>query len=106
MLAEIVNEIDEKKGVHIRTYQPPTPYYPYTMFYTAVPDKNGEVWGGVLQGRGFVRYNSRTERWTVYENAEPSALARYIWIDNATTPVRVWYADFHTGLIVRIQPLD
>jgi streptogramin lyase len=106
MLVQIVNEIDQNKGIRIRTYQPPTPYYPYTMFYTAMPDKNGEVWAGVLQGRGFVRYNSRTEQWTVYENPEPSALSRYIWIDNTATPVRVWYADFHTGLIVRIQPLD
>lgn len=106
VLVQIVNEIDENKGVHMRTYQPPTPYFPYTSFYTAMPDTNGEVWGGILQGRGFVRYNSRTEQWTVYENAEPSALSRYIWIDNTTTPVTVWYPDFHTGLIVRIQPLE
>ena len=106
VLVQIVNEIDEKKRIHIRTYLPPTPYFPYTVFYTAMPDRNGEVWGGVLQGRGFVRFNPQTERWTVYENAEPSALARYIWIDNTTTPVTVWYPDFHTGLIVRIQPLD
>ncbi len=104
VLVELVNKIDENQGVEIRTYQPPTPYYPYTVFYTATPDKNGEVWAGILQGRGFARYNTKTEQWTVYDNAEPSALARHTWVDNTTDPVTVWYPDFHTGLIVRIQP--
>ncbi len=106
VLMELVNEIDEGRGVHIRTYVPPTPYYPYTMFYTAMPAKNGEVWAGVMHGRGFVRYNKNTDKWTVYENAEPSALSRNTWIDNSTDPVSVWYTDFHTGLIVRIQPRE
>jgi streptogramin lyase/mono/diheme cytochrome c family protein len=106
MLEEVVNEIDEGKGVRIRAYQPPTPPFPYTVFYTAKPDINGQVWGGVLHGRGFVRYNTRTQQWITYENPEPSALARNIFIDNKTKPATVWYPDNHTGLIVRIQALD
>ncbi len=104
VLVELVNKIDENQGVSIRTYLPPTPYFPYTMFYSATPDKNGEVWAGIMHGRGFVRYNTQTERWTVYDVAEPSALARHTWIDNTTDPVSIWYPDFHTGLVVRIQP--
>ncbi len=103
VLVELVNKIDEGKGVHIRTYQPPTMFSPYTVFYSAMPDRNGEVWAGNLHGRGYVRYNTKTEQWTVYDNAEPSALARNTWVDNSTDPVTVWYPDFHTGLIVRIQ---
>lgn len=104
VLVEVVNEIDEGKGVHIRTYVPPTPYYPFTSFYTAMPDKNGDVWAGVIHDRGFVRYSQQTGQWTVYENPEPNALSRHIWIDNRSDPVAVWYPDFHTGFIVRIQP--
>jgi len=44
--------------------------------------------------------------WVVYENPEPSALNRYQWIDNTTTPPTVWYADFSTQMFVRIQPLE
>jgi len=105
-LVQIVNEIDKGKGIHTRLYWPPTPLFPYTEFYTATPDKNGEVWGGLLHGRGFVRFNPKTDRWVVYENPEPSALNRFQWIDNATTPPTIWYADFLTQMFVRIQPLE
>jgi len=104
VLVQLVNKIEENKGVNIRTYPPPTPYFPYTMFYTMIPDKNGGIWGGNIHGGGFLRYNSKQDKWTVYKNAEPSALSRHVWIDNSTDPVSVWYPDFHTGLIVRIQP--
>ena len=105
-LVELVNEIDRGKGIRTRLFWPPTPLFPYTDFYTATPDKNGEVWGGLLHGRGFVRFNPKTERWVVYENPEPSALNRYQWIDNTTTPPTIWYADFSTQMFVRIQPLE
>lgn len=105
-LVQIVNEIDKGKGIHTRLFWPPTPLFPYTDFYTATPDKNGEVWGGVMHGRGFVRFNPKTDRWIVYENPEPSALNRFQWIDNSTTPPTIWYPDFLTQMFVRIQPLE
>ena len=105
-LVEVVNEIDKGKGIHTRMYWPPTPLFPFTEFYTATPDKNGEVWGGLLHGKGFVRYNPKTDHWVAYENPEPSSLNRFQWIDNSTTPPTIWYPDFQTQMIVRIQPLD
>jgi len=105
-LVQLVNEIDTGKGVHTRLHWPPTPLFPYSDFYTATADKNGEVWGGVMHGRGFVRFNPKTDRWIVYENPEPSALNRYHWIDNSTTPPTIWYPDFQTQMFVRIQPLE
>jgi streptogramin lyase/mono/diheme cytochrome c family protein len=105
-LVELVNEIDKGKGIHTRLFWPPTPLFPYTDFYTATADKNGEVWGGVMHGRGFLRFNPKTERWVVYENPEPTALNRYQWIDNSTTPPSIWYPDFLTQMFVRIQPLE
>jgi streptogramin lyase/mono/diheme cytochrome c family protein len=105
-LVEIVNEIDAGKGVHIRTFTPPTPYYPYSQFYSAIPDKNGEVWSAWIHGRGVVRFDSETGIWRVYDSPEPSAFARSTWVDNSTTPVTVWYPDYQLGTIVRIQPRD
>jgi streptogramin lyase len=105
-LVRIINEIDKGRGIRTRLYWPPTPLFPYSDFYTAIPDKNGEVWGGIAHGRGFVRLNPKTEQWTVYENPEPSALNRFEWIDNSTTPPTIWYPDFLTQMIVRIQPLE
>ena len=103
---EIVNEIDKGNGIHMRVFWPPTPYSPFSQFYTAVPDKNGEVWGALVHGRGFVRFNPKTERWQIYDNAEPSAFARHTWIDNSTSPVTLWYPDYQMGTLVRIQPLE
>jgi len=105
-LIEIVNEIDRGKGVYMRAFFPPTPYFPYSQFYSAMPDKNGEIWSPLLHGRGFVRFNPVTDTWRVYDNAEPSAFARGTWVDNSTTPVTVWYPDYQLGTLVRIQPRD
>jgi len=96
--------LDVKTG-RMREYVPPIPYTPFTRFYEAMPDKNGEVWAGVNFGRGFVRLDPRTERWTEYVLPEPFAYDRRTWIDNSTNPVTVWYGE-HNGYLVRIQPLE
>ena len=97
-------ELNAKTG-RMREYWPPIPYAPYARFYEAMPDKNGEVWGGVNFGRGFVRLNPRTERWIEYVLPEPFSYDRRTWIDNSTNPVTVWYVDYN-GYIVRIQPRE
>jgi streptogramin lyase len=97
-------ELDAKKGRMVEHW-PPTAPSPFTDFYEAMPDKNGEVWAGVLHGRQMVRLDPRTEKWTVYELPEPFAYDRYNWIDNSTHPVTVWYVDYD-GYLVRVQPLE
>ena len=94
-------ELDAKARV-IREYWPPTPY---VTFYEAMPDNNGEVWGGELHGGRFVRYNPRTDRWIEYVLPEPYSHDRRTWIDNSTNPVTVWYVD-HNNYLVRIQPME
>jgi virginiamycin B lyase len=96
----------DRKERQLREYWPPTPYDPYTDFYDAMPDKNGEVWAGEMHGRDFVRFDPRTERWRVYEMPEPFAHDRRTWVDNSTNPVTVWFVDNSGGYLVRIQPLD
>jgi len=96
----------DAKAKRIREYWPPTPPDPYTDFYSAMPDKNGDVWTSELHGQKFLRFNPRTGRWIQYTMPEPYAHARYTWVDNSTNPVTVWYADYSTGRIVRIQPLE
>lgn len=96
-------EVDSK-AKRMREFWPPTPPRPYTDFYSAMPDKNGDVWVGELHGRGILRFSPQRERWTEYVLPEPYAVTRDIWVDNSTTPVTVWYPDFSTGRIVRIQP--
>jgi virginiamycin B lyase len=97
-------ELDVKTG-RIVEHWPPTPPSPLTDFYEAMPDKNGDVWAAVLHGRQFVRFSSRTSRWSVYQLPEPFAYDRRTWIDNSTDPVTVWYVDYD-GYLVRVQPLD
>lgn len=105
-IIEIVNEIDQGKGVHMRAFAPPTPYFPYSQFYSAVPDKNGEIWSAWLYGPGFVRFNPVADTWRIYDMPEPSAFARSTWVDDSTTPPTIWYPDYTLGILVRIQPRD
>lgn len=93
------------KARRIEEYRPPTAPHPYTDFYEAMPDRNGEVWAGVLHGRQMVRLNPKTDDWTVYQMPEPYCYDRRTVIDTSTKPVTVWYADYN-GWLVRIQPLD
>ena len=97
-------ELDGKAG-RIVEHWPPTAPSPITDFYEAMPDKNGEVWAGIIHGREMVRLDPRTERWTVYRLPEPYAYDRRTWVDSSTHPVTVWYVDYN-GYMVRIQPLD
>jgi streptogramin lyase/cytochrome c5 len=97
-------QLNAKAG-RIEEYWPPTAPHPYTDFYEAMPDENGEVWAGVLHGRQVVRYDPKSGRWTVYQMPEPFAYNRRTYIDASTHPVTVWYVDYNNYL-VRIQPVD
>jgi streptogramin lyase/cytochrome c5 len=97
-------ELNTKTGV-IEEHVPPTAPSPYTDFYEAMPDKNGEVWAGVLHGRQMVRFNPKTGVWAVYEMPEPYSYDRRTYIDSSTHPVTVWYVDYN-GYMVRVQPRE
>ena len=93
------------KAARIEEYWPPIAPHPYTDFYEAMPDKNGEVWAGVLHGRQMLRFNPKTNRWSAYQMPEPYSYDRRTYIDASTHPVTVWYVDYN-GYLVRVQPLD
>jgi virginiamycin B lyase len=97
-------ELDHKTGL-IQEWVPPLAPSPLTDFYEAQPDKNGEVWAGVLHGRQMVRLNPKTEAWTVYQMPEPFTYDRRTYIDASTHPVTVWYVDYN-GYLVRVQPRE
>jgi len=97
-------ELNAKKGI-IEEHVPPTAPSPFTDFYEAMPDKNGEVWAGVLHGRQMVRFNPKTGVWAVYEMPEPYSYDRRTYIDSSTHPVTVWYVDYN-GYLVRVQPRE
>jgi streptogramin lyase/mono/diheme cytochrome c family protein len=96
----------DAKAKRIREFYPPGPVEPYTDLYSVEPDKNGEVWGGELHGREFLRYNPKTGHWTEYAMPEPYSHSRAVWVDKSASPATVWYADYSTGRIVRIQPME
>jgi streptogramin lyase/mono/diheme cytochrome c family protein len=96
----------DAKAKRIREFYPPGPQEPYTDLYSVEPDRNGEVWGGELHGRAFLRFNPKTGQWTEYAMPEPYSHSRAVWVDKSTTPTTVWYADYSTGRIVRIQPME
>src|ERR1700730_13870514 len=97
-------ELNAKAG-RIDEYWPPIAPHPYTDFYEAMPDKNGEVWAGVLHGRQMLRFDPKTNRWSAYQMPEPYSYDRRTYIDASTHPVTVWYVDYN-GYLVRVQPLD
>ena len=93
------------KAQRIDEFTPPIAPHPYTDFYEAMPDKNGEIWAGVLHGRQMLRYNPKTDHWNVYQMPEPYSYDRRTVIDTSTKPATVWYVDYN-GYVVRVQPLD
>ena len=93
------------KAARIDEYVPPIAPHPYTDFYEAMPDKNGEVWAGVLHGRQMLRFNPKTNLWSAYQMPEPYSYDRRTYIDTATHPATVWYVDYN-GYLVRVQPLN
>jgi streptogramin lyase/mono/diheme cytochrome c family protein len=97
-------ELNAKTGL-IEEHLPPLAPSPYTDFYEAQPDANGEVWAGVLHGRQMVRYNQHNGEWHVYQMPEPFAYDRRTYIDASTHPVSVWYIDYN-GYLVRVQPRE
>jgi virginiamycin B lyase len=97
-------ELNAKAG-RIEEYWPPIAPHPYTDFYEAMPDKNGEVWAGVLHGRQMLRFNPKTNLWSAYQMPEPYSYDRRTYIDTATHPATVWYVDYN-GYLVRVQPLN
>jgi streptogramin lyase/cytochrome c2 len=106
-LVQLVNEIDKGKGIRTRVFWPPTPAVPFTVFYGAGADKNGEAWAPLLHGRQWVRFNPKTERWVTYDQPEPSTLNRsFVLFDNSTKLPTVWYPEYTTGTIVRLQALE
>jgi streptogramin lyase/mono/diheme cytochrome c family protein len=97
-------ELNAKTG-NVEEFVPPIAPSPYTDFYEAQPDKNGEVWAGVLHGRQMVRLDPKSESWRVYQLPEPFAYDRRTYIDSSTHPVSVWYVDYN-GYLVRVQPRE
>jgi streptogramin lyase/mono/diheme cytochrome c family protein len=93
------------KEARIDEHYPPIAPHPFTDFYEAMPDKNGEVWAGVLHGRQMLRYNPKTDHWAAYQMPEPYSYNRRTVIDTSTKPATVWYVDYN-GYLVRVQPLD
>jgi len=93
------------KEQRIDEHWPPIAPHPYTDFYEAMPDRNGEVWAGVLHGRQMLRYNPKTDHWVAYQLPEPLAYNRRTVIDTSTKPATVWYVDYN-GYLVRVQPRD
>ena len=92
----------DHKTNFVSEYVPPTPY---TNFYTATADKNGEIWAGEMHGGRIARLNPRTSRWTEYVLPTPWSFDYNAWVDNSTDPVTYWYGDYY-GYIVRVQPLE
>ena len=99
-----VIELDAK-AARIEENWPPIAPHPYTDFYEAMPDKNGEVWAGVLHGRQMLRFDPKRSHWSVYQMPEPYSYDRRTYIDSLTRPVTVWFVDYN-GYLVRVQPRD
>jgi streptogramin lyase/cytochrome c5 len=93
------------KERRIVEHWPPIAPHPFTDFYEAFPDKNGEIWAGVLHARQMLRYNPKIDHWVIYQMPEPYSYDRRTIIDNSNKTATVWYVDYNNDL-VRIQPLD
>lgn len=90
---------DPKTGAIVEYVAP----VPWTRYYTARADKNGDIWAGEMHAGRIARFNPRTTQWIEYVLPTPWALDFNSWVDNATDPPTYWYGDEY-GFITRVQP--
>jgi virginiamycin B lyase len=77
----------------------------WSMPYQAKADRNGDIWAGGMASDRIARINAKTGEIVEYP-LPASTNIRNLYIDDATTPVSVWFGSNHGAAIVKLEPLD
>ena len=77
----------------------------WSLPYQAKIDRNGDLWAGGMAADRIARINTRTGNMVEYQLPVNTNI-RNIWIDDATTPVTLWFGNNHGAAIVKLEPLD
>ena len=73
--------------------------------YDVVADRNGEAWEVNESSDRVGRLDPRTGDWTNYLLPRYANLRR-VFVDDRTSPVKVWFGNNHAASVIKLEPLD
>jgi streptogramin lyase len=73
--------------------------------YDVVADRNGEAWEVNESSDRVGRLDPRTGDWTNYLLPRYANLRR-VYVDDRTSPVKVWFGNNHAASVIKLEPLD
>jgi streptogramin lyase len=73
--------------------------------YDVVADKNGQVWEVNEASDRLGRLNPKTGEWVNYPLPRYSNFRR-AFVDDRTSPVKVWVGNNHAASVMKLEPLD
>ena len=73
--------------------------------YDVVADRNGEAWEVNESSDRVGRLDPRTGDWTNYLLPRYANLRR-VFVDDRTSPVKVWFGNNHAAQVIKLEPLD
>jgi virginiamycin B lyase len=73
--------------------------------YDAVADRHGMVWEVNESSDRLGRLDPKTGEWTNYPLPRYSNLRR-VFVDDRTSPVKVWAGNDHAASVIKLEPLD
>ena len=73
--------------------------------YDVVADRNGQVWEVNEASDRLGRLDPKTGEWTNYPLPRYSNLRR-AFVDDRTSPVKVWVGNNHAASVIKLEPLD
>lgn len=73
--------------------------------YDVVADRNGDAWEVNESSDRVGRLDPRTGDWTNYLLPRYANLRR-VFVDDRTSPVKVWFGNNHAAQVIKLEPLD
>jgi virginiamycin B lyase len=70
-----------------------------------VADRHGEVWEVNEASDRLGRLDPKTGEWVNYPLPRYSNLRR-VFVDDRTSPVKVWAGNDHEAVVMKLEPLD
>jgi streptogramin lyase len=73
--------------------------------YDVVADRNGQVWEVNESSDRLGRLDPKTSEWVNYPLPRYSNFRR-VFVDDRTSPVKVWVGNNHAAMVMKFEPLD
>jgi streptogramin lyase len=92
----------DTRSEEVKEWSLPTPW---SAPYDVVWDRNGELWAAGKSTDRVARVEPKSGQVVEYPLPRDTNTRR-VFVDNRTNPVTFWTGSNHSGVIVKLEPLD